>query len=244
VKAILLIILVGILPLSLAQAGCLHRNLLALISPARTHYVPTNSRLAPLLIDEKFISDFGNKSYRDLLRFEQKLSHGYSDQVLLRGVGYQEVKSDNDILKMFAEFDPYMTSKKVITNTKKLDHETFRKSVINVLSHHNKEVDSDGLTRMIKIHQGSAPNFSYSLSTTSEYRIAQKRALGVDKSINSRLVFGVRKSNKDIDLLKLDEIKPEYKKAFEHEKEIFAVGATDPDAIVFIQKLKMLSFLT
>ena len=54
------------------------------------------------------------------------MSSDYSSQVLLRCVTYKEAKIEDELLKLFTDFDPFMTSKKAMSKIKIPTHEKIR----------------------------------------------------------------------------------------------------------------------
>jgi hypothetical protein len=199
------------------------------------------------LVGRDFMHMFGDKSYKDLKRWNYKMDRWYDDSILWRGLSSQSrASSEKEILSMFTSVNDHFVSNNNIGRSGdkiKLAKEEFER--------YNEDVVSGGLVRMARDHSESGPLYgeSYGYSTSRKRSVGKAFAMGAmviaeygehqnyQHLLKSRVLVGMKKGLKDVDLARLKQMRPEFSYRYPRQREVMGIGATDPDAVMFIQTI-------
>jgi hypothetical protein len=199
------------------------------------------------LVGRDFMHMFGDKSFKDVKKWNYKMTRWYDDSILWRGLaGQDRATSEKEILSMFTTINDHFVSNNNIGrsgNKIKLAKSEFEK--------YNEDVVEGGLVRMATDHSESGPLYgeSYGYSTSRKRSVGKAFAMGAmvvaeygqhqdyQHLLKSRVLVGMKKSIKDVDLARLKQMRPEFSYRYPRQREVMGVGATDPDAVMFIQTI-------
>ncbi|WP_127717445.1 Fic family protein [Halobacteriovorax sp. HLS] len=199
------------------------------------------------LVTPDFAHMFGNKSYKSIEKWKYKMNRWYDDSILWRGLSSQDTAtSEKEILSMFTDINDHFVSNGNIGrsgNKIELAKKEFEK--------YNEDVVSGGLVQMAKDHSESGPLYgeSYGYSTSRKRSVGKAFAMGAmviaeygdhqnyQHLLKSRVLVGMKKSIKDVDLARLKQMRPEFSYIYPRQREVMGVGATDPDAVMVIQTI-------
>ena len=199
------------------------------------------------LVGRDFMHMFGDKSFRDIDKWNYKMNRWYDDSILWRGLAGQDRKtSEKEILSMFTTINDHFVSNNNIGRSGdkiKLAKKEFEK--------YNEDVVEGGLVRMATDHSESGPLYgeSYGYSTSRKRSVGKAFAMGAmviadygkhqdfQHLLKSRVLVGMKKSIKDVDLARLKQMRPEFSYSYPRQREVMGIGATDPDAVMFIQTI-------
>lgn len=197
--------------------------------------------------DRDFIKMFGDKSYKDRARFDYKMERWYDKKIIWRGLSYQRSSvKETEIVSMFTDVHDQFVSNNIMGvrgNKVKLAKSELEK--------YNEDLVHGGLARMAQDHSDSGPLYgeSYGYSTSSKRQVGKAFAMGAmviaeygehhdyQHLLKSRVLVGMKKSVKDVDLSRLKQMRPEFSYHYPRQKEIMGIGAADPDAVSFVQTI-------
>ncbi len=221
-------------------------------------------------VDRDFKVAFGEGAYKNTEDWNAKMSLWYQDSVVWRGLAYRRDIEESEILKIFREIHPQMTSNDV---AKKIDRtmsqEKMKEIILADFDRYNDDLYNGGLVSMAKDHSETGPHYgtSYGYSTSKDRKVGKAFAMGamqfhitddagksvqvtygmqnkpevIEKlkgQLKGRVLIGVRRANKDVDLGRLKQVRPEFSYKYGRQQEVMGVGAADPDSVMVVQILK------
>lgn len=221
-------------------------------------------------VDRDFKVAFGEGAYKDTSDWNAKMSLWYQDAVVWRGLSYRRDVEESEILKIFTQIHPQMTSNDV---AKKINGNMSQKKMKEIIladfDRYNDDLYNGGLVSMAKDHSETGPHYgtSYGYSTSKDRKVGKAFAMGamqfhitddagksvqvtygmqnkpevIEKlkgQLKGRVLIGVRRANKDVDLGRLKQVRPEFSYKFGRQQEVMGVGAADPDSVMVVQILK------
>lgn len=199
------------------------------------------------LVGRDFMHTFANKSYKDKKLWNYKMDRWYDDSILWRGLSSQDsVSSEKEILSMFTSVnDHFVSNNNIGRGGDKV------KLAIEEFERYNEDVVEGGLVKIARDHSESGPLYgeSYGYSTSRKRSVGKAFAMGAmviaeygqhqdyQHLLKSRVLVGMKKGLKDVDLARLKQMRPEFSYRYPRQREVMGIGATDPDAVMFIQTI-------
>ncbi len=205
--------------------------------------------------DEDFISWIGKKTIHDKRLFDAKMNLWYLDEIIWRGISYRKIAlSENKIVSMFSSFNPHLVSNNLIH---KIDFKNFNskqlEKIRSDIRRYNKELFEDEFIKVAKDHSeaGELYRTSYGYSTSKKRVVAKAYAMGamviapygkhhdleLQKLLKSRVLVGIKRANKDIDLTRLKQLRSEFSYKYGRQQEVLGIGAADPESIEIVQTI-------
>ncbi|MBT3585461.1 MAG: hypothetical protein HN509_11190 [Halobacteriovoraceae bacterium] len=216
------------------------------------------------LIDDDFIHMWGRIDATNPARYQAKMARYYNDEILFRGHAYGWEKYDEEgVLNMFKIIERQTTSirsgRKFLSTRGRSGYKTvaeqqkaMRQWIVEEFETYNQELLDGELYKMVDDHMRVGPRYkakeSYGYSTTRVYAQGKSFAKGKtladygkvdleDLKINARIVTGVRRATKDVDMARLRQFDDRFRYIYPRQQEVMGVGGAEPDSIVFIQVL-------
>lgn len=207
-------------------------------------------------VDNDFKTLFGKASYDDPELYQFKMDNWYMDEVNWRGLASkQREKSEDEIIGMFRELSPHMTSNQILRNIRSgSSPEKIRDLALADFKTYNDDLYSNkGLVEMAKDHSETGPKYgtSYGYSTSKNRAVGKAFAMGamvvgdygkhatpeLQALLKSRVLVGARRARKDVDLGRLKQVREEFSYKYGRQQEVMGIGAADPDSISIIQTI-------
>ncbi|MCR9203556.1 MAG: Fic family protein [Halobacteriovoraceae bacterium] len=204
-------------------------------------------RIGLSLVDVDFWETFANQSYVDPKAWKAKIDRYYKDQTVWRGLSRGEEIEEDEIVGMFQELHHQFVSNRLMgfTNNPEILEEELAKD----FGQYNNDVVNEGLVRMAKDHSESGPLYgeSYGYSTSKKWEVGRAFAMGAmvvaeygqhwdhQHLLKSRVLVGMKQANKDVELPRLKQLRPEFSYKYPRQVEVMGVGAADPDSVMYVQ---------
>ncbi|PIK13867.1 Fic family protein [Halobacteriovorax sp. JY17] len=221
-------------------------------------------------VDRDFKATFGEGAFRNSQDWDAKMALWYQDSVVWRGLAYRRDVEESEILKIFREIHPQMTSNDVAKKIRgNMSQKQMKEIVLADFDRYNDDLYHGGLVQMAKDHSETGPQYgtSYGYSTSKDRKVGKAFAMGamqfsiVDDAgkrvqvtygmqndadvieklkdqLKGRVLIGVRRANKDVDLGRLKQVRPEFSYKYGRQQEVMGIGAADPDSVMVVQILK------
>ncbi len=209
--------------------------------------------LALEFADISFMDSFANKSYLDVDKWQFKMDRWYENIIQWRGLASKsKERSEEDILGMFKNLDKNLVSNNVARNIfSHTNPDHIKALVMKEFKKYNYDLQFGGLAEMATHHSETGPKYgmSYGYSTSAKRAVGKAFAMGAmvvaeygkqqrfQHLLKSRLLVGMRKAGKDVDLSRLKQMRPQFSYPYPRRKEIMGIAAADPDSIMFIQMI-------
>jgi hypothetical protein len=235
------------------EMGELHRGF---VRRNRLFYVHPNhgeEKLALYLADQDFIFTFGDQSYRNGRLWRAKMKDFYDDQVIWRGLADQHHEvTEAELVSMFRDPNSHFVSNNVL---RKMNSRTTRDKMVELIiedfEQYNSDVIGEGLVRMARDHSETGPLYgqSYGYSTSKNRTVGKAFAMGAmvvadygqhqghQHLLKSRVLVGMQKAKKDVDLTRLKQLRDEFSYKYGRQQEVMGVGGADPDSVMFVQTI-------
>jgi hypothetical protein len=199
------------------------------------------------LVDQDFIETFANRSFLDPEKWNYKMKRWYKDQTLWRGLSRTEEVDESEIVSMFESLHYQFVSNRTMgftDNTERLQDE-----LLLDWANYNNNLVNGGLVRMAKDHSESGELYpvSYGYSLSEKWEVGRAFAMGAmvvapygkhwdyQHLLKSRVVVGLKQANKDVELSRLKQLRPEFSYKYPRQKEVMGIGAADTDSVMFVQ---------
>ncbi|CBW27710.1 putative exported protein [Halobacteriovorax marinus SJ] len=221
-------------------------------------------------VDRDFKATFGEGAFRNSQDWDAKMALWYQDSVVWRGLAYRRDVEESEILKIFREIHPQMTSNDVAKKIRgNMSQKQMKEIVLADFDRYNDDLYHGGLVQMAKDHSETGPQYgtSYGYSTSKDRKVGKAFAMGamqfqitddagkrvqvtygmqndpdvIEKlkdQLKGRVLIGVRRANKDVDLGRLKQVRPEFSYKYGRQQEVMGIGAADPDSVMVVQILK------
>ena len=223
-------------------------------------------RLELGFIDDDFLKMYGKNTFNDVEAYNFKMKTWYDDDVTWRGLASKtHVKTEQEIVDMFQEFDSHMASNAVLGKIRgNSSPEAIRAAALEDFKKYNDDVFGDGLVQMARDHSETGPMYgiSYGYSTSKNREVGKAFSMGamvvapygqhklpeLQALLKSRVVVGARRARKDVDLGRLKQLRDEFSYKYGRQQEVMGIGVAEPDAITIVQTIDaegevMLSYL-
>ncbi len=231
-----------------------------------THQKKGLERLEIGIVDDDFIQLYGKNSFNDVEAYNFKMKNWYDDDVTWRGLASKSsVKSEDEIIDMFQEFDSHMASNAVLGKIRgSATPEKIKAAALEDFKKYNDDVFGDGLVQMAKDHSETGPMYgiSYGYSTSKNREVGKAFSMGamvvgpygqhkapeLQALLKSRTLVGARRAKKDVDLGRLKQLREDFSYKYGRQQEVMGIGVAEPDAITIVQTIDaegevMLSYL-
>jgi hypothetical protein len=191
---------------------------------------------------------------RDPAAWRKKTNEWFMPELNWRGLSYKDQEvGDADILNMFKELHRQMTSNAVARETPGKTTEQIRELALKDFDRYNQDLYLGDVHKMAKDHSETGPLYgeSYGYSTSKNRTVGKAFAMGamvfakygeqaapeIQAQIKSRILIGVYRGIKDVDLGRLHSIDERFWYAYGRQQEVMGIGAADPDSVMIVQKL-------
>ncbi|MCF8057692.1 MAG: Fic family protein [Bacteriovoracaceae bacterium] len=199
------------------------------------------------LVDQDFIETFANRSYLDPDKWKYKMARWYKDQTLWRGLSRTEEVEEGEIVSMFSSLHYQFVSNRTMRFTN--DSEKLFDELVVDWSNYNNDVVNGGIVPMAKDHSESGELYpvSYGFSLSEKWEVGRAFSMGAmvvapygshwdyQHLLKSRVLVGVKQSNKDVELSRLKQLRPEFSYKYPRQVEVMGIGASDPDSVMVVQ---------
>ncbi len=205
--------------------------------------------------DEDFIQWFGKNTYHSKKQYEAKMKLWYSDEIIWRGLSNQvHYVQEEEVVSMFKKIHNHLISNdlgKFFRND--LPEKKILENIAKEFRQYNQGLFDNSFVKMAKDHSEVGPNYrvSYGYSTSKKRTVGKAYAMGamviapygkhhnieLQNKLKSRILVGMKRANKDIDLTRLKQLRPEFSYKYGRQQEVMGVGAADPDSVEIIQSI-------
>lgn len=231
-----------------------------------THQKAGLERLELGFIDDDFLKMYGRNTFVDADAYNFKMKTWYNDDITWRGLASKsQVKTEEEIIDMFQEFDSHMASNAVLGKIRGgATPDKIRAAALEDFKKYNDDVFGDGLVQMAKDHSETGPMYgiSYGYSTSKNREVGKAFSMGamvvgpygqhkapeLQALLKSRTLVGARSARKDVDLGRLKQLRDDFSYKYGRQQEVMGIGVAEPDAITIVQTIDaegevMLSYL-
>jgi hypothetical protein len=202
--------------------------------------------------DIDFKTKFADRSFSNKKKWNFKMNRWYQDEIVWRGLSrrYEEI-SEKEILRMFTSLNSQFVSNRILGQLHTLrTQDDIKKMAIVDFEHFNYDLAiNGGIERMAKDHSESGPLYStsYGYSTSKKREVGKAFAMGAmvvapygkhqkfQHLLKSRVLVGMKRANKDVDLSRLKQLRPDFSYKYPRQQEVMGIGAADPDSIMLVQ---------
>jgi hypothetical protein len=202
-------------------------------------------------VDMDFMATFANKAYKETKLWKEKIDRWYMDQTLWRGLSRSDAEiEESEILSMFSSVHYQFVSNRMMGQMNRRLNENQVKALAwtDFLDYNRGLVDGD-LEKMATDHSESGPRYgsSYGYSTSTKRDVGKAFAMGAmviadygahreqQHLLKSRVLVGMKRAKKDVDLMRLKQVRPEFSYKYFRQSEVMGIGAADPDSVMFVQ---------
>lgn len=200
------------------------------------------------LIDNDFVDTFADQSYKSTKKWQEKMDRYYYDSTVWRGLSRQdEVIEEDEIVGMFTDVHYQFVSNRVMGVMD--DSESAVRHAADDFNQYNDELVHGGLSRMAMDHSraGELYNVSYGYSTSKKRIVGKAFAMGAmviadygkhqdyQHLLKSRVLVGLAQGKKDVDLMRLKQLRGDFSYKYFRQEEVMGIGAADPDSTRFVQ---------
>lgn len=214
-------------------------------------------RLQLGIVGDDFKQMYGRATYNDPKAYQYKMDEWYKDEINWRGLAARseaQVKSEEEIVGMFKQMSPHMTSNHVL-GARTADPEAIRKVAMGDIDTYMKSLNqtTEGrLEDIAKWHSEAInPHYGRSIgySTSADEKVGKAFAMGAmvvadygqhqkfQHLLSQRILVGARRSVKDVDFMRLKKLRGDFSYKYYRQKEVMGVGAADPDSIMIIKNI-------
>lgn len=205
------------------------------------------------LVEPDFINLFGKNHAGSKAMWDAKINRWYDPNMLVwRGLSSPAKEpSRTELLDYFRTPTTHLASNSVFTSMNR------GMSLINAIKKdfvtYNKEAINGDVVSMANDHHKTGPRYSesYGFSTSKREVVGKAFAMGamavgeygkqmdpiLQAKIKSRILVATYRAIKDVDLGRLKAFDPEFSYIYGRQAEVMAIGGTDPDAVMLIQRL-------
>lgn len=203
------------------------------------------------LVDPDFLANFGRVLSAHPELWKAKMA-AYSDEVVWRGISYQQAVDETEILSMFRSFHTQFVSENVKHRMGgRASPDALRKLIVEDFGTYNRELVAGDMYKMAVDHSESGPRYatSYGYSTSKNRTVGKAFAMGAmvvaeygkqkdfQHLLADRILVGMRRAPKDVDLGRLKQLEPRFSYKYGRQQEVMGIGAADPDSISVVQRL-------
>lgn len=200
------------------------------------------------LIELDFFDTFANKSFKNKKDWDQKMKAFYLDQTVWRGLSRQdEVIEEDEIISMFTDVHHQFVSNRVMGEM--TDSDSAVREAFKDFKAYNDGVVNGGLEEMAMDHSraGRLYDVSYGYSTSKKRSVGKAFAMGAmviadygehqkhQHLLKSRVLVGLKRGKKDVDLMRLKQVRDDFSYKYFRQEEVMGIGAADPDSTQFVQ---------
>ena len=214
------------------------------------HKKEGEQEVAVSFVDEDFRKVFGKYFANNKEKFDAKRSLWYGDQTVWRGMSFTDrVVSEKEVLTMFKFVHHMLVSNKALGSWSRsgVKHSDGIKIINRQFDDYNTYLFNDNLKQIVTDHQQEGPLYwsSFGFSTSRDYKVGRAFAAGamkvatygeqyseeVQKQLKSRVLVGLKRAKKDIELNKFRQVEPEFMSTYARQQEVVGVGGVDPDSV-------------
>lgn len=224
----------------------------------RSHLVYVHKKFGQEYVALRFVNNlfretFADQSFRSTMRWQSKMDDLYFDDIIWRGLANQHREvSETEILNMFVHLSSHNLSNNALRNIHaQSSPDQIRRVVFNEFDRFNRDLFDGNLVRMARDHSESGPLYgeSYGFSTSKNRTVGKAFAMGAmvvarygehqqyQHLLRSRILVGMKRAHKDVDLTRLKQVREDFSYRYGRQQEVMAIGAADPDSVMFIQTL-------
>jgi hypothetical protein len=205
------------------------------------------------LVEPDFINLFGINHAGSKETWDAKINRWYDPNMLVwRGLSSPSKEpSRKELLSYFTTPTTHLASNSVFTSMNSgMDLvEAIKKDFVT----YNREAINGDIVSMAIDHHQTGPRYSesYGFSTSKREVVGKAFAMGamavgeygkqmdplLQAKIKSRINVATFRAIKDVDLGRLKAFDPEFSYIYGRQAEVMAIGGTDPDAVMLIQRL-------
>jgi hypothetical protein len=205
------------------------------------------------LVEPDFINLFGINHAGSKYTWDAKINRWYDPNMLVwRGLSSSAKEpSRKELLSYFTTPTTHLASNSVFTSMNR--GMTLIKAIKKDFVTYNKEAINGDVVSMATDHHQTGPRYSesYGFSTSKREVVGKAFAMGamavgeygkqmdplLQAKIKSRILVATYRAIKDVDLGRLKAFDPEFSYIYGRQAEVMAIGGTDPDAVMLIQRL-------
>jgi len=199
-------------------------------------------------ISPDFLAAFNRSMRADVKAWEGKMEAWYTSQIVWRGISYRDrVVEQAEILNMFTQLHSQLVSNQVA----RVSENSYDTAIRKDFRRYNKDVFNDNVYAMAKDHTETGPMYgeSYGYSTSKREEVAKAFAMGAmviapygqhqqfQHLLKSRIVIGMRRGIKDVDVGRLHQLNQEFKYKYGRQAEVMGIGGADPDSVMFVKQV-------
>ncbi|MCP4914272.1 MAG: Fic family protein [Oligoflexia bacterium] len=199
-------------------------------------------------IDNDFVDTFANKAYKNLEDWQKKMDRYYYDNTVWRGLARQnDVIQEDEIISMFTDVHHQFVSNRVMGVMD--DSASGADEAIKDFDQFNNDLVNGGLVKMAMDHSraGELYGVSYGYSTSKKRQVGKAFAMGAmviaeygehqdyQHLLKSRVLVGMAQGKKDVDLMRLKQVRNDFSNKYFRQAEVMGIGAADPDSTRFVQ---------
>jgi hypothetical protein len=205
------------------------------------------------LVEPDFINLFGINHAGSKETWDAKINRWYDPNMLVwRGLSSPEKEPNRkELLDYFRKPTTHLASNSVFTSMNR--GMTLINAIKKDFATYNKEAINGNVVSMAIDHHQTGPRYSesYGFSTSKREVVGKAFAMGamavgeygkqmdplLQAKIKSRILVATYRAIKDVDLGRLKAFDPEFSYIYGRQAEVMAIGGTDPDAVMLIQRL-------
>ena len=206
-------------------------------------------------VDNEFRALFGEYTASDAKKFKAKKDMWYLDETVWRGMAFKDrTVTDQEIATMFKYTHHMLVSNKALGSFRGANHERGVAIINRQFDDYNNLLFEDNLLSMVTDHQNEGAQYwsSFGMSTSRKYAVGRAFAAGAMKDgvaygqqytaehqakFRSRVLVGMTRAKKDIELNKFRQVEPEFMSTYARQVEVVSVGGADPDSVEVIHTL-------
>lgn len=204
------------------------------------------------LVDADFSMTFGQNFAASAERWQYKMARWYSPEIVWRGMcNLEDVAQEEEIEQIFRKPSHITVSNRSANYLDRSAAEVLTQ-IRREFQDFNQDVVQRKFFKMAQDHADAGELYaqSYGLSTSRKRSLAGAFAMGalvVDDDMSSykknqgaikdRLIVGAFRANKDVDLVTLRRIAPDFRCNHPRQAEVLAIGGIDPDAVMYVHRL-------
>lgn len=203
------------------------------------------------LIEPEFVESFAVLKSHDKDLWDAKIDRWYErDMLIWRGLSSRHHEyTIKELLNMFVEPSAHLASNSVAGSSRR----NFLDNIKKNFELYNQEVLNGKIVEMATDHHREGPRYgnSYGFSTSKREVVGKAFAMGamviaeygkhmdpaLQAQLKSRVNVATYRSIKDIDLGRLKAFDDSFSYIYGRQAEVMGIGATDPDAVMLIQRL-------
>jgi hypothetical protein len=203
-------------------------------------------------VESDFVDTFGvvRSVHKHLWKY--KMDRWYDqDMMIWRGLSGKTEVTEAEILNYFVQPSDRIASNAAVNGLRSGKNITQLMKVD--FNKYNQELLNGKLIEMALDHHKEGPRYStsYGFSTSKREVVGKAFAMGamviaeygkqndpeLQKQLKSRINIASYRAEKDVDLGRLKAFDPEFSYIYGRQAEVMAIGGTDPDAVMIIQRI-------